>query len=191
MSRRPPDATITANVSTDGKTAELRRKEPEFKVFLKFITDPLLAPPAFFSPKSWFRGGIIDLWMMSVGYVICCFYEEKKVCELPRTHNIVFSVGCYYQKYSCSCKKKNASEGIVGAVVVEYILSRWVWGDRGRTLRILCRLLLEDQPTYNCNQLFSVYDCIMNVCLSNSSFAHWSDKEVILLYYFTCIILLF
>lgn len=59
MSSRPPDATITRNVSTDGSTAELRRTEPEFNVVLKLITEPLRAPPLLFTPYSCLRGTIL------------------------------------------------------------------------------------------------------------------------------------
>ncbi|XP_029988827.1 capping protein inhibiting regulator of actin dynamics isoform X2 [Sphaeramia orbicularis] len=48
MSSRPPDATITRNVSTDGRTAELRRTEPDD---LKFRTELLRAPPARFKRR--------------------------------------------------------------------------------------------------------------------------------------------
>lgn len=59
MSSRPPDATMTKKVNSDGSTAELRRPELNFIVDLKFITEPLRAPPLLFMPYSCLRGSIL------------------------------------------------------------------------------------------------------------------------------------
>lgn len=59
MSSRPPDATITKKVNSDGSTAELRRPELNFIADLKFITEPLRAPPLLFMPYSCLRGSIL------------------------------------------------------------------------------------------------------------------------------------
>ncbi|KAF3835114.1 hypothetical protein F7725_027672 [Dissostichus mawsoni] len=58
MSSRPPEATITRKVRTEGSTAELRRTEPGITVVLKFITELFRGPPDFFIPKSCLRGSI-------------------------------------------------------------------------------------------------------------------------------------
>lgn len=50
MSSRPPDATSTRNVSTDGRTAELRRTEPELAAVRKLTAELVRAPPPFFKP---------------------------------------------------------------------------------------------------------------------------------------------
>ncbi len=56
MSNRPPDATITANVSTEGTTAERRRTVVALTGGLKWTRDPL----ARLIPYSFFRGGIVN-----------------------------------------------------------------------------------------------------------------------------------
>lgn len=50
MSSRPPDATRTRNVSTDGRTAELRRTEPELTALRKLTSELVRVPPLFFEP---------------------------------------------------------------------------------------------------------------------------------------------
>lgn len=50
MSSRPPDATMTRNVSTDGRTAELRRAEPEFTAPRKFTSELPRVPPLLLEP---------------------------------------------------------------------------------------------------------------------------------------------
>lgn len=56
MSNRPPDATITANVSTEGTTAECRRAVVALTGGLKWTRDPL----ARLIPYSFLRGGIVN-----------------------------------------------------------------------------------------------------------------------------------
>lgn len=61
MSSRPPEATITRNVSTDGSTAEPRRTEPELTAFLRLTTELLLRIPAvFFTTYSCLREAMVS-----------------------------------------------------------------------------------------------------------------------------------
>ncbi|XP_017284266.1 capping protein inhibiting regulator of actin dynamics isoform X2 [Kryptolebias marmoratus] len=64
ISSRPPEATITRKVSTEGSTAELRRAEPGLTVLLEPRTELLRTPSLLFRPWSGLRGGILQVQLV-------------------------------------------------------------------------------------------------------------------------------
>ncbi len=124
MSNRPPDATSTANVSTEGTTAECRRTVVALTGGLNWTRDPL-AP---LIPYSFFRGGIVNHMRTRVRPVI-----EAQWLKIPTDQNTSIASVKQLTNFWFQCFLwKEGKKSLLREHDGKWSIEQWGWGDRFR-----------------------------------------------------------
>ncbi len=142
MSNRPPDATITANVSTEGTTAERRRTVVALTGGLKWTRDPL----ARLIPYSFFRGGIVNHMRTRVRPVIEAQWLKIPTDQYTSIASVKQLTNFWFQCFLW----KEGGKSLLREHDGKWSIEQWGWRDRFQgkfshsfTVRDWCRRTLK------------------------------------------------